>query len=106
MLPDAASAIQLLRGFTGKPLTAANSKASHDQGKSIFKELRTAITPLSLVDLNYVLYRCDNEEQVDRPGNGVYNVPGYGPLVYCGLQGEKKKRLTKCNILRLFVLQV
>jgi len=90
MLPEATSAIQFLRGFTDKPLTATDSKASHDQGKSIFKELCNVIAPLSLVDLNYVLYRCDNEEQVDRPGNGVYNIPGYGPLVYCGLQGKKK----------------
>ena len=95
MLPDATSAIQFLRGFTNKPLTATDCKASHDQGKSIFKDLRTVIAPLSLVDLNYVLYRCDNEEQVDRPGNGVYNMPGYGPLIYCGLQGERMAH--KCN---------
>ena len=87
MVPEAVAAIQQLRGFTNKPLTAKDSKASHDQGKSLRKELVTAIGSLSLVDLNYVLYRCDNEEQVDSPGNGVYNIPGYGPLTYCGLQG-------------------
>lgn len=38
--------------------------------------------------LNKVLYRCDQEER-DETGNkfGVYDVPGYGPLVYAGLQG-------------------
>jgi len=88
MVPEAVDAIQLLRGFTSKPLTATNSKASHNQGKSLYQELCNAIEPLSLVDLNYVLYRCDNEEQVDCPGNGVYNIPGYGSLTYCGLQGR------------------
>lgn len=88
MVPEAVESIQLLRGFTGKPLTATDSKSSHEQGKSLYKELVSTIAPISLVDLNYVLYRCDNEEQVDSPGNGVYNIPGYGSLTYCGLQGE------------------
>ena len=35
---------------------------------------------LTLVDLNRALYRCDREET-------VYDIPGFGPLVYCGLQG-------------------
>lgn len=34
----------------------------------------------SLVDMNHLLYRCQNEE-------GQYDVPGYGKPVYCGLQG-------------------
>lgn len=89
MIPEAVDAIQLLRGFTNKPLTATKSKVSHDQGKSFYQELVNAITPLSLVDLNYVLYRCDSEEQVDCPGNGVYNIPGYGSLTYCGIQGKR-----------------
>ena len=88
MVPDAGAAIQQLRGFTNKPLTDTDFKGSHDQGKSLFKELVNVTASLSLVDLNYVIYRCDNEEQVDCPGNGVYNIPGYGPLIYCGLQGE------------------
>lgn len=47
-----------------------------------------AFADLSLVDLNFVLYRCDAEEQDSSGGrDGVYNVPGYGPLVYAGLQG-------------------
>ncbi|KAI8596660.1 glycogen debranching enzyme [Dissophora ornata] len=39
------------------------------------------------VELNIVLYRCDGEEQDLTPGNGVYNIPNHGPLVYCGLEG-------------------
>ncbi|KAF9354066.1 hypothetical protein BGX26_008122 [Mortierella sp. AD094] len=42
---------------------------------------------LDWVTLNIVLYRCDGEEQDLTPGNGVYNIPNYGPLVYCGLEG-------------------
>ncbi|KAG0242510.1 family 13 glycoside hydrolase [Mortierella sp. GBAus27b] len=38
-------------------------------------------------ELNVVLYRCDGEEQDVTPGNGVYNIPGHGSLVYCGLEG-------------------
>ncbi|KAG0275240.1 hypothetical protein BGZ95_009042 [Linnemannia exigua] len=39
------------------------------------------------VELNIALYRCDGEEQDLTPGNGVYNIPNHGRLVYCGLEG-------------------
>ena len=44
---------------------------------------------MDLSDLNKVLYRCDQEER-DETSNtfGVYDIPGYGPLVYAGLQGD------------------
>ena len=43
---------------------------------------------MNLVDLNKVLYRCDQEER-DETANkfGVYDIPNYGPLVYAGFQG-------------------
>ncbi|XP_047142337.1 glycogen debranching enzyme isoform X1 [Hydra vulgaris] len=41
---------------------------------------------LSLSDFNYVLYRCENEEKINGVG-GTYDIPGYGKLVYAGLQG-------------------
>lgn len=43
---------------------------------------------MNFSDLNKALYRCDQEER-DETANkfGVYNIPGYGPLVYAGLQG-------------------
>lgn len=44
---------------------------------------------MDLIDLNKALYRCDQEER-DETSNrfDVYNIPGYGPLVYAGLQGK------------------
>ena len=49
---------------------------------------KEAFGNLSLVDLNFVLYRCEPEEHNLMGGDdGVYNIPGYGTLVYAGLQG-------------------
>ena len=43
---------------------------------------------LDLVDINSVLYRCEPEERdLSNGGDGVYDIPGHGPLVYAGLQG-------------------
>ncbi|KAL8822075.1 MAG: hypothetical protein Q9191_007183 [Dirinaria sp. TL-2023a] len=43
---------------------------------------------LGLIDLNFVLYRCEPEEHDLMGGDdGVYNIPGFGTLVYAGLQG-------------------
>ena len=43
------------------------------------------LTPL---DANYALFRCESEERSSSGGErGVYALPGYGNLVYAGLQG-------------------
>ena len=43
---------------------------------------------VNLVDLNFILYRCEAEERDSSGGqHGVYAVPNHGPLVYAGLQG-------------------
>lgn len=64
--------------------------AKHSEGLDAFvtSGASKAFGKLSLVDLNFVLYRCDAEERDFSGGkDGVYNVPNFGPLVYAGLQG-------------------
>ncbi|KAJ2690096.1 bifunctional 4-alpha-glucanotransferase/amylo-alpha-1,6-glucosidase [Coemansia sp. RSA 1285] len=46
-----------------------------------------AVSGLSLGALSVALYRCDAEERDTTGGDGAYDVPGLGPLAYCGLQG-------------------
>jgi len=49
---------------------------------------KAAFTNLDLVDLNFVLYRCEEEEHDSSDGkDGVYDIPNHGKLVYAGLQG-------------------
>ncbi|EQL00642.1 glycogen debranching enzyme [Ophiocordyceps sinensis CO18] len=47
-----------------------------------------AWSDLDLVDLNFLMYRCEAEE-LDASGgrDGTYNIPGHGKLVYAGIQG-------------------
>jgi len=43
---------------------------------------------LSLSDLSYLLFSCEAEESDRSAGDrGAYDIPGFGPLVYCGLFG-------------------
>lgn len=47
-----------------------------------------AFSTLDVVDLNIVLFRADGEERDATGGqDGTYNIPDYGQLVYCGLEG-------------------
>ncbi|KAK8021043.1 glycogen debranching enzyme [Apiospora arundinis] len=47
-----------------------------------------AMAELDVVDLNFLLYRCDAEERDGSDGkDGVYDIPSHGKLVYAGLQG-------------------
>jgi len=47
-----------------------------------------ACSKLTFGDLNFLMYRCDAEEKHASGGrDGVYNIPGHGPLVYAGMQG-------------------
>jgi len=64
--------------------------AEHAQGLDGFvtSGAKEAFADLDLVDLNFVLYRCEPEEHDFLGGNdGVYAIPNYGKLVYAGLQG-------------------
>lgn len=56
------------------------------KGKNL-EELRQVVSKLDLVDINTVLFKCEAEERDLGLGSGTYDIPGFGPLVYCGLQG-------------------
>ncbi|KAK1143430.1 bifunctional 4-alpha-glucanotransferase/amylo-alpha-1,6-glucosidase [Aspergillus melleus] len=65
-------------------------EAEHSTGLAnyIVEGADLAFSKLNLIDLNFVLYRCDAEERDSSGGqDGVYNIPNHGPLVYAGLQG-------------------
>ncbi|XP_055637696.1 glycogen debranching enzyme isoform X2 [Toxorhynchites rutilus septentrionalis] len=57
----------------------------HQDKGSRYAELQRILSKLNLVDFNNLLYCCAEEERDN--GGGPYNIPGYGDLVYCGLQG-------------------
>ncbi|RAL63014.1 hypothetical protein DID88_004100 [Monilinia fructigena] len=64
--------------------------AEHATGLDTFvtSGARAAFSELDLVDLNFVLYKCEAEELDSSGGkDGVYDIPGHGKLVYAGLQG-------------------
>jgi len=52
-------------------------------------KLHDIISCMNFSDLNVALYRCDQEEREETSNKfGVYDVPGYGSLVYAGIQGN------------------
>lgn len=64
--------------------------AEHSEGldKFVTSGAQEAFSKVSLTDLNAILYRADSEERASSNGSdGAYTIPGFGPLVYCGLQG-------------------
>ncbi|RYP60216.1 hypothetical protein DL771_010599 [Monosporascus sp. 5C6A] len=64
--------------------------AEHSAGLDTYvtSGANAAVAELDLVDLNFLLYRCDPEERDGSEGrDGGYDIPGYGRLVYAGLQG-------------------
>ena len=80
LVSEACSAVQLVCSFLGQEESSA-------EGMALRKTVKKTCSGLSLLDLNYALYRCDSEEKDDGRGGGAYVVPGAGALVYCGLQG-------------------
>ncbi|EYB99073.1 hypothetical protein Y032_0125g1273 [Ancylostoma ceylanicum] len=50
------------------------------------RELAHVLDSISLQDYNRLLFTCDAEEWA-AIGRGAYDVPRFGKLVYCGLQG-------------------
>src|SRR5690606_37809734 len=50
--------------------------------------IEDAMADTDVTELNFLLYRCDAKERDSSGGrDGVYSIPGHGPLVYAGLQG-------------------
>ena len=80
LFPEACDGIMFIRSFLKK---ATSSK----EGIELRDKMEDLCARLHLLDLNYVLYRCDSEERDEGNGGGVYNVPGAGDMVYCGIQG-------------------
>ncbi|KAK4116570.1 glycoside hydrolase family 133 protein [Canariomyces notabilis] len=64
--------------------------AEHSSGLDSFvtSGAKAAMENLNLIDLNFLLYKCEPEERDASDGkDGVYDIPGHGKLVYAGLQG-------------------
>jgi hypothetical protein len=84
-----------------KQVTNFTTKTAPD-----YPELESIVSRLTLADLNRALYRCEEEERDESKGaSGAYNIPDFGPLVYCGLQGKYwqssytvKHCYSRCNI--------
>lgn len=52
-----------------------------------YEEIKEVVAKLNFIDLNRALYRCDQEERDMGNPSGTYDIPNFGPMVYCGTQG-------------------
>lgn len=52
-----------------------------------YEELVKLVDNLDFTDLNRALFSCDQEERDMGFGGAAYDIPDYGQIVYCGLQG-------------------
>ncbi|XP_068144512.1 glycogen debranching enzyme [Drosophila tropicalis] len=51
------------------------------------EELQAIVSKLDLPSLSPAIFSCDQEERDLGLGSTAYDIPNFGPLVYCGLQG-------------------
>lgn len=49
--------------------------------------IKRLVSELSLTDINYLMFRCSEEENVPGIGRKTFYVPLFGDLVFCGFQG-------------------
>jgi glycogen debranching enzyme len=68
--------------------TLINIEQIINQFNDLSSQFNLIIKELTLIDLERVLYRSSLEEQSDGKGFDVYEIPNYGKLIYCGLQGQ------------------
>ncbi|QPH18046.1 hypothetical protein C2857_003007 [Epichloe festucae Fl1] len=64
--------------------------AEHSAGLDTYvtSGAKEAWDKLNLIDLNFLMYKCEAEELDSSSGrDGTYDIPGHGKLVYAGLQG-------------------
>ncbi|KAK3941120.1 glucanotransferase domain of glycogen debranching enzyme-domain-containing protein [Diplogelasinospora grovesii] len=64
--------------------------AEHSSGLDTFvtSGAKAAMEELDLVDLNFLMHKCEPEERDFSEGrDGTYVIPGHGKIVYAGLQG-------------------
>ena len=59
----------------------------HSENGSKYREVKNIISRLNLVDLNLVLFSCDQEERDRGYGYEAYDIPGFKRLEYSGFQG-------------------
>lgn len=55
----------------------------------IIPTLPEILSKMDLLDMNYLLYRCESEERAVNSKRGVYFVPNYGELPFCGLKSVR-----------------
>uniref|UniRef100_A0A8C1NEI3 Glycogen debranching enzyme n=1 Tax=Cyprinus carpio TaxID=7962 RepID=A0A8C1NEI3_CYPCA len=67
------------------PLYKAGSLPDPNTPGILKNPLTQIMSKMTLADMNILLFRCDSEEKED--GGGCYNIPGWKPLKYGGLQG-------------------
>lgn len=85
-------AVQLIRSFLGQ-------SAESPEGRILRQNLELCCEGLDLLDLNFALYRCDQEERDEGMGGAAYDVPGAGSFVYCGLQGIMSMLAKVCGVM-------
>lgn len=85
--PNLKAAIYQLRHFLSQFGYRMHTYSGRNLAEMSNTELERIVTKMTLDDLARILYKCDGEERDDDPQAGGYNIPGWGLIPYCGLQG-------------------